>query len=524
MALAISFLSQSSVAQPTAALTQALQDFDRSLTAAQKKQFGRSCIQPDASSVLTFVAQIDGQNNGRARRCFAPRLCSFLESTEQFVGVVETFVSSNPTIAALVWGGVKTAILAASNVASYFEKVTNMIMIIGKSCPTLQKFGLLYPTSVELQTALCEYYAIVIRLCAKIIEVSQRSNMLQTLSSVFQPFEAEFKPFRDDLDNATTSIQSQITLASNQAAREERRLSEMERKKNAAHRQSVLGFQKKSREEQAQAKEWRIAATQRRTSQMRSEILTNLTIISHTKPWKQASRQRLPGTAEWFKKDPAFLDWISAQGSSVLWCPGNLGTGKTVLAANVVAHLFTHRKPTDIIAYCFCRTNISESCQARQILGSIAAQMLESQVRMLDNHVLSKTYQESQDLDTTDLADFLCARLLPNITYYVVLDGLDECENVEVDMIANAVGTLRTTHAREIKLVCVSRPQLERQLFKNKKPTHEMRLSRKNVEWDIQKYIELTLDECLEENKLKLVDPRLVLEIKPALEDGADGM
>lgn len=154
MALVVS--SRSSAAQPTAPLTQAQQDFERSLTAKQMEYYGKSCIEPDTSSVLTFVAQIDEQNNGRGGRCFAPRLCSFPESTEQFVGVVNTFVSSNPTIAALVWGGVETAILAASNVASYFERITSMIMTVGKSCPTLPKFGLLYPASVELQTALCE--------------------------------------------------------------------------------------------------------------------------------------------------------------------------------------------------------------------------------------------------------------------------------------------------------------------------------------------------------------------------------
>jgi hypothetical protein len=168
--------SSSLPAQPTLSLTKALQDFERSLGATQKQQFNSHCVKPDHSSVLTFVAQIDGENNSRAKRCFAPRLCSFLESIEQFVGVVETFVSSKPIIAALVWGGVKTAVLVASNVASYFEKVTDMIMSIGRRCPTLQKFGILYPTSTDLQAALCEYYAVVIRFCAKVIEISQQNS------------------------------------------------------------------------------------------------------------------------------------------------------------------------------------------------------------------------------------------------------------------------------------------------------------------------------------------------------------
>ena len=40
-----------------------------------------------------------------------PRLITFLESVQQFSGIVDVFVSSNPQMAALVWGGVKFALL-----------------------------------------------------------------------------------------------------------------------------------------------------------------------------------------------------------------------------------------------------------------------------------------------------------------------------------------------------------------------------------------------------------------------------
>lgn len=90
----------------------------------------------------------------------------------------------------------------------------------------------------------------------------------------------------------------------------------------------------------------------------------------------------------------------------------------------------------------------------------------------------------------------------------MVLDGLDECENVEVDMIASAINKLRTSRATGFQLLCLGRPYLERRLFNTKNQSHQMTLSCKNVELDIQKYIEFTLDECLEETKLKLDDPR----------------
>lgn len=153
------------VADPTISLKQVLLNFEDILTDEQKRQYQASTVKPDAASVITFVAQIDAENSSTTRRCVAPRLRTFLDATQQFTGVVDTFVSSHPAIAALVWGGVKTTILVANNVTLFFDKVTNLIMTISKSSPTCQQLGELYPGCTGLQQALCDYYAIVVWLC-----------------------------------------------------------------------------------------------------------------------------------------------------------------------------------------------------------------------------------------------------------------------------------------------------------------------------------------------------------------------
>lgn len=206
MALQLSQRVKLQGADPANSLNTALENFQNILTDEQKREFQGNSTTPDIGSVIEFVAQIDAKNSSMTRRCVAPRLCTFLEATQQFVGVVDSFVSCNPAIAALVWGGVKTAILTASNVASYFDKVTSMIMGIGKTCPAYQLFGLLYPGCISLQRALCDYYAVIIDLCVKIIEVSRRTTLKQTLSSILLPFDSEFKPLLDRLEEAKNEI------------------------------------------------------------------------------------------------------------------------------------------------------------------------------------------------------------------------------------------------------------------------------------------------------------------------------
>lgn len=189
---------------PTESLTKALAKFEEVLTTEQKKQFQDSTKVPDAGGVLFFVAQLDAENASKTRRSIAPRLCTFLTATQQFAGAVETFVSSNPKIAALIWGGIKTAITVASNVTSYFDKVTNLIKDIGLVCPTIQQFCQLYHGHIGLQQSMCEYYAVIVELCIKFIEASRRGSAVQTFSSIWNPFESEFKRFWIGLSHAGT--------------------------------------------------------------------------------------------------------------------------------------------------------------------------------------------------------------------------------------------------------------------------------------------------------------------------------
>ncbi|KAJ5520932.1 hypothetical protein N7463_001385 [Penicillium fimorum] len=174
---------------PTFPLVQDLTDFKHILTDEEMQMYQANASKPGASSIIEFVRIVDESKSKTTMRCMGYRLCTFLDKTQQFAGVADTFISFNPTVAALVWGSVKMAILTANNVASYFEKVTGLIMSIGKLCPSYEKFGGLYSGCIELQKELCDFYAIIIRMCIKIIEVSRRQTVKQMISSLFIPFE-----------------------------------------------------------------------------------------------------------------------------------------------------------------------------------------------------------------------------------------------------------------------------------------------------------------------------------------------
>ncbi|CRL24736.1 Ankyrin repeat-containing domain [Penicillium camemberti] len=518
--------AQAQGVDPAQSLNAALKNFENILTEDQKREFQKSTTTPDIASVIEFVAEIDARNSSATRRCVAPRLCTFLEATQQFTGVVDTFVSSNPIIAALVWGGVKTAILTASNVASYFDKVTSMVMRIGKFSPTYQKFGPLYPDCIGLQRALCDYYAIIINLCVKIIEVSRRTALKQTLSSILNPFESEFKPFLDLLNEATHKINLEVSLASKQADMQAKKLLEYENQQNSTFRPLARNFFQTSLKQQAEANDRRMKLKKGEMAKLKTIIRNNISPIDHDRPLRQIMKQRVPTTAEWFQKELVFDKWKKDPQSAMLWCLGTIGTGKTVIMSNVVDQLRLHtaRKRNEIVCYYFCRVDNEATLSARSILGSLARQILDTQIEQSEYETLLSLQESTRDLSTTDVVQFLLSHLEvgQDKKYYVVLDGLDECDGSQVQAVAQAMVEL-CSKCIGFKIICAGRPGLEKR-FKSAAPQYIIMVNEEKVKSDMDHYLTQTLEKCLDSEVLILGDSTIFNKIYSTLRDKSDGM
>ena len=103
-------LANAAPLKPEIELTQALQDYERILSDEDRRQLHSQGL-PDATAAINLTTHIDRNCSSRRRQCLGPRLITFLESIQQFSQVVDAFVSSHPEVAALVWGGVKLALL-----------------------------------------------------------------------------------------------------------------------------------------------------------------------------------------------------------------------------------------------------------------------------------------------------------------------------------------------------------------------------------------------------------------------------
>ncbi|CAH0035526.1 unnamed protein product, partial [Clonostachys rhizophaga] len=96
------------------AVEEAIQSFKHVLKGngleSELQEFEKEDKIPPVDAVLTFTAQLDLANPSRRGRSIATRLHPVLESVRQYTAIVDTFVSSDPKIPALIWGSIKTTL------------------------------------------------------------------------------------------------------------------------------------------------------------------------------------------------------------------------------------------------------------------------------------------------------------------------------------------------------------------------------------------------------------------------------
>ena len=109
-------IANPAISNPGVTLVQALYDFETILSDEDKTQL-HSQGAPDVMAALNLATTIDAKNTSHRRQCMGPRLITFLESVQQFSSIVDTFISSHPEIAALVWGGLKLTLLVLISIS-----------------------------------------------------------------------------------------------------------------------------------------------------------------------------------------------------------------------------------------------------------------------------------------------------------------------------------------------------------------------------------------------------------------------
>jgi hypothetical protein len=368
--------------------------------------------------------------------------------------------------------------------SSYLEKLSGLLMNAGRSAPRYENMALLYPRSKILQSHLAEYFIVVVGLCHTTFKFIRKSTIGQFTSSLG---DSELKSHQSNLELWANSIKEEISMLVAEKIGEEAQ-------ENTLFR-ALMSKGSKS-----------MSIEQKLRNRLR--VLNILSTYDYETPWKQA---RKTGNATLFNRTPDYQDWRGQEASCTLLYKGKLGSGKSVLLANIVddLNLYVPRKDI-IVAYFFCCYDIPESLNAGTIIRSLVRQFL---VSIPEFDIPAKFLNDTTSApDFDDMFSLLLSALPSKFRAYLILDGLDECDDSERIILTQQ---LRRLQDKFTMLVCISFRLEPDMVFKlNPKDFTALRsISMSEDNPDIETFINEELQNCIESKALVLGDATLVLEI-----------
>jgi ankyrin repeat protein len=361
-------------------------------------------------------------------------------------------------------------------------------MDIGRSAPRYQEMSLLYPRSIKLQAYLTEYFIVVVGLCRYLFKFGQKWTVQQFTSSLS---DSHLKVFQADLEKWSNSIKEQMRLSEAQESSDFRTLTR---------------------------ETFRFASTQQRyATNMR--VLDFCSTYDHETSWKQI---RKAGNTSFHMQCVEYRNWKDSSDPCTLMYTGRLGSGKSVLLANIVDDLhLSIDKAQSPVAYFFCKYDVPESLRARTIIGSLVRQLL---CTVPDLSVLAESCRTTLATgDTEKLLELLFQSFSSNTKTYFVLDGLDECDVQEKETLWEAISTVQ----KRLKIMVCSSFRQEpnnglRSVTNQLSAIRVVPLPDENP--DIESFIAADLKRCLDKSLLTIGDSALEVEIQNALSKGAQGM
>ncbi|KAL2822219.1 ankyrin repeat-containing domain protein [Aspergillus cavernicola] len=466
-------LTKAARLKPEIRLGQAVSEFQVNLSSLEKATFRsqqtNACKNPpDIRDVMQLTAELN-RCTGAHGQCFGPRVTSILRAVQQFASLGDIVVGGSQNLLACgVWSVVRLTLVAVVKHSTYFERLSSMLMAAGRSAPRYQAMAIVYPKSEALRSYMMEYFIVIVRLCQHVMKSGQKSGLRHWVETMS---DSSYDGYQSELELWASSIKEEVNvLMARQVA--------AEAKANAWFRSHVT----RRHESRAPAKRLKT----------RKETLDACSTYDHETSWKRLRKLR----------------------------NSTLGSGKSVLLANVVDDLHWDADPGATVAYFFCQPDAVESTKAATVIGSLARQLLHP-VANLD--AACEFLLGSRCTDTKHLLDLLRQTLPSTYLAYFVLDGLDICHVDEQFLILDI---LRSLQLNTFLMLCISfrlEPSESRiSSFDRFSGVTLFTMPENNP--DIGAFINSELQRCLEKGSLGINDPLLILEIQESLRKGAQGM
>ncbi|KKZ68567.1 hypothetical protein EMCG_01016 [[Emmonsia] crescens] len=371
------------------ALELAIENHIKGLSAAEQQTFRDGASESD---LLARAAELDAKHNESSSfRPHTEKITKVLKFCDKFMGGVAIGIQANPDISSIIVGGVRVFLDIAIRFVTYFAKLTDMISRLTDYLQALAIYGNIGDDRITEPTAAA--YGDLLKFCQKASSIfvpdtgGRERTWMILLKEQWEPFETIFGEIE-------ISFRHHVAIVDNSA--------------NALQLDMLIKREKS--EDKSMFLEW-LSGSGAGFDKRHMDIFS----------------KKHPGTADWLLNSKEFKSWVDSPDSSLLWCYGNPGAGKSVIASNVVQHFSGKHLFHETIGVSYVYYHHGDG--ALQDLSLVIAGILLPICRKLDKipDWLNKHKKDGFSPSAVCTTELFCSVAQKFDQVILIVDALDEC-------------------------------------------------------------------------------------------------
>ncbi|KAM3511901.1 hypothetical protein MY11210_004442 [Beauveria gryllotalpidicola] len=336
-------------------------------------------------------------------------LTPFISFVDRYSAAVDMVAQNFGAPSCLIWGCLRVILKVGRSVPFYFTDLLRLVERFGAQLCLYSRYDALFNGHGDFMAALSDTYMDAIIFLRKARDALRANGSVTAwLRRVWANFEQEFDTIAERLS---------------------RRLEHLDRLSTFIHRDTAHTHMKTQ-------DEFREQATRALQDRLGWDMLSWLAPADYDDDWQRGRRMCAPDTCRWIFQHTAFKTWADDAGPRMGWVVGSAGMGKTVLCASVLDKLKADVAADGVVVahFFFDERDDSRStalAMYRTVLAQFLAQLPSSAACMRPAFDVSKKYGR-RCMTWSDRPLYLLEQVLSAATWvYVVLDGLDECKDIE---------------------------------------------------------------------------------------------
>lgn len=209
--------------------------------------------------------------------------------------------------------------------------------------------------------------------------------------------------------------------------------------------------------------------------------------------YRKHASSYLSGTGSWFTASPEYQQWLTSRDHGLLWVKGIPGSGKSVMAAKIIAEL-TAAEPECPVLYFFFRQIIDANHEPAALLRDWMDQLLEHSL-VLQRQLYSYV-QDCRSLESVSAEDMwkhlkmAFSSLAGKV--FCITDALDEIDQGNESFL-QALANLGQWQPDKVKVLITSRPVPSVEIPLHLIPCLKIRLQEDEVDNDISHFVKHSL-------------------------------